>query len=261
MAAPLQGFATSTFTSGGCSKPVHRLGSGPPVLVMHEVPGITPQVERFARLVAAEGFTVVVPQLFGEPGVRYTAGALTASALRACVSREFHLFAARDASPLTGWLRALCRTLHEELGGKGVGAIGMCITGNFALTLMVDPWVMAAVLGQPSLPVPVLKSLRSELHVSDADLEVVKGRVARGEKVLGLRFSDDWLCPAERFARLQQELGEGFEGIVIDSSPGNAHGFGRTAHSAVTRELVDEEGHPTKKALQRVLGFFDERLK
>ena len=137
----------------------------------------------------------------------------------------------------------------------------MCLTGNFALALMVDSSVMAPVLSQPSLPFPVSASHRRALHLSDADLGVVKQRVAQGCSVLGLRFSHDPMCPADRFERLREELGNGFEGIDVDSSPGNPLDIPRTAHSVVTADLVDEAGHPTREALDRVLGLFREKLR
>jgi dienelactone hydrolase len=181
--------------------------------------------------------------------------------VRACVSREFSVLARRQSSPITGWLRALCRHAHAECGGPGVGALGMCLTGNFALALMVDESVMAPVLSQPSLPFGVSASHRAALHLSDGDLEKVKERVKGGCPVLGMRFTGDPLCPGERFEALRRELGAGFEAIEIDSSPGNPFGIKRLAHSVVTEDLVDSEGHPTRAALERVLAFFAERLR
>jgi dienelactone hydrolase len=136
----------------------------------------------------------------------------------------------------------------------------MCLTGNFALALMVDEFVLAPVLSQPSLPAPYAQAQRAGLHLSPADLEVVMRRAASGIGVLALRFTGDPMCRAERFQRLRRELGSGVETIEIDSSPGNPHGLAKNAHSVVTRELVDKEGHPTRAALDRVLGFFRERL-
>jgi dienelactone hydrolase len=170
------------------------------------------------------------------------------------------VLAADASSPITDWLRALCRRAHAECGGRGVGALGMCLTGNFALALMVDPSVRAPVLSQPSLPLPLGAARRAGLHLAPADLERVRERAAGGCGVLGLRFTHDPLCPAERFARLRRELGAGFEAIEIDSGPGNPHGIRRVAHSVLTEDLVDETGHPTRQALDRVLGFFRERL-
>jgi dienelactone hydrolase len=230
------------------------------VVIMPEIPGVTPPVASFAERVAGAGFTVFVASLFGTPGKPVSIPYALGQVARACVSRELSVLAANASSPVTVWLRALCRQIHAELGGKGVGAIGMCLTGNFALALMVEPAVMAPVLSQPSLPFPVSAERRAGLHLSDADLAVVKERVAGGCTVLGMRFTEDRAVPPERFARLRTELGKGFEAIEIDSSPGNAYGIKRSAHSVVTNDLVDQEGHPTRQALDRVLAFFAERL-
>jgi dienelactone hydrolase len=256
----LPGFAASPFTFDGITRTVYRRGEGPAVVIMPEIPGITPQVASFAERVAAEGFTVFVASLFGTPGRPISPLYAVPELVRACISREFSVLAANESSPITAWVRALCREVHAELGGRGVGAIGMCITGNFALALMVDPIIMAPVLSQPSLPFGIGKERRAGLHLSEADLCTVKERVAAGCPVLGMRFTGDRLVPPERFARLRSELGDGFEGIEIDSSPGNPWGIKRTAHSVVTTDLVDQEGHPTRQALERVLAFFKERL-
>lgn len=256
----MEGFAEDVFAHEGVTHPVYRKGSGPAVVVIHEIPGISPPVEAFARRVVDAGFTVYAPSLFGTPGRPVSLPYVLGQLARACISREFHVLAANASSPVTDWLRALCRRAHAECGGPGVGAIGMCITGNFALALMVDPSVMAPVLTQPSLPFGVTAAHRAGIHLSDADLAVVKQRVADGCPVLGLRFTDDFMCPGSRFATLKRELGPGFEAIEIDSSRGNRHGIPTTAHSVVTIDLVDCEGHPTRVALDRVLGFFRERL-
>ncbi len=257
----MQGFSESTFSHATTSCPVYRRGDGPGIVVMPEIPGITPEVRRFCERVADAGFHVVVPSLFGTPERPLSPSYALRSLTKVCVSREFSVLASRGASPITTFLRALCRQVYEERGGKGVGALGMCITGNFALALMVDEHVMAPVLSQPSLPLGLSKGMRAGIHVSDEDLVTIKRRVSDGACVLGLRFTGDKLVPKERFETLRRELGKGFEGIEIDSSPGNPHGISPTAHSVLTNDLVDEEGHPTRKALDRVLQFFEERLK
>ncbi|MFK7975230.1 MAG: dienelactone hydrolase family protein, partial [Halioglobus sp.] len=213
----------------------------PAVVVMHEVPGIYPAVIDFAERLVAQGYTVYMPSLTGTPGREFSGPYVLSSIGRACISKEFHVLAQRESSPITNALRALCRHAHAQCGGVGVGAIGMCLTGNFALSLMVDESVMAPVLSQPSLPFPVSKKHKCALHISDDDLAIVKQRIASEDvSVLGLRFTDDPMCPPERFARLQEELGEGFESVEIDSSKGNDFGLSGSAHSVVTRDLVDE---------------------
>jgi len=256
----LEGFEASTFGHAGITRPIYRRGAGPGVVIVHEIPGITPEVAHLGRRVADAGFTAVLPSLFGTPGKEFSGTYVAAQLARACISREFQVLARRMSSPITDYLRALARQVHAECGGPGVGALGMCLTGNFALSMMLDEAVMAPVLSQPSLPFGVSQDHRGAIHLSDEDLEVVKQRTRNGCGVLGLRFTRDPLVPPERFETLRRELGDGFEAIEIDSSKGNAHGIPAMAHSVLTKDLVDEEGHPTRAALDRVLTLFHERL-
>jgi dienelactone hydrolase len=262
----LPDFTETTFSHGGASRTVFRKGSGPGVVIMSEIPGITPNVAAFGKRVADEGFSVFMPDLFGTPGRPVSIPYVASSLLQVCVSREFSLLAARQASPITEWLRALCRYAHDEVGGKGVGAIGMCLTGNFALALMVEPVVMAPVLSQPSLPLAIGAELSEGLHVSDHDLNVIKRRVhdEEGLKVIGLRFNNDRACPKARFDHLTRELGDKFRRIEIDSSPGNGDHLPTSAHSVLTEDFADTQGRPrssTQAALDEVLAFFRERLR
>jgi dienelactone hydrolase len=256
----LDGFTRTSFTHDLQTRPVYRRGEGPAVVVIHEIPGIIPEVARFATRVADAGFAVYMPHLFGTPGRPFSMPYAVGVLMGCCVSREFRVLAANESSPITNWLRALARLANEETGKRGVGVIGMCLTGNFALTLALDEAVLAPVLSQPSLPFPVSKARKAGLHLSEEGLVSLKKRAAAGLKVLGLRFTNDVSCPGERFQRLRDEIGPAFEAIEIDSSEGNAHGIPRSAHSVVTKDLVDREGHPTREALDRVIGFFRERL-
>ena len=256
----LDGFEQDTFTDAGETKTVYRAGSGPAVIVISEMPGITPNVAAFAQRVVAIGCSVTLPVLFGQPGrevgVPYALRSLTGG----CVSREFSTIALRRTSPVTTWLRALAKHEHERCGGPGVGVVGMCFTGGFALGMMVDDTVLAPVLSQPSLPFPVSKKHKADVGISDADLARVKERTAEGVDVLGLRFTCDRLSPGERFETLRRELGDRFIGVEIDSSEGNPNGLAKGAHSVLTEHLVDEPGHPTHDALQQVLDLFRTRL-
>jgi dienelactone hydrolase len=259
----LADFTCETFSHDGVSRPVYRLSgirSGAPagrgVVLLHEVPGITPEAARLARRLAAAGHHVIMPSLFGTPGKPFSVGYVGQTMARLCVAGEFATLAARRSGPIVDWLRALCRAAHAELGGPGVGVIGMCFTGNFALALMADPSVLAPVASQPSLPL----GRPGELHLSEPELVQLRTRARAGQSLLGLRFTGDVLCPRARFERLRAELGDRFESIEIDSSPGNRHGIRRYAHSVLTLDFVDEAGHPTRAAMDRVLGFLAERL-
>jgi len=253
------GFDRVMFTHQGRSHPVYRAGTGPAVIVIHEIPGIHPGMITFAQRLLEAGYRVYLPSLFGRPGEPFGAGPLLRSMLRVCVSREFAILADRT-SPVAIWLRALAAAAHRECGGPGVGAIGMCVTGGFALAMAVEPAVLAPVVSQPGLLAPLTTAKRAAVGLDATDLAQVKERTHRGLCVLGLRFSADRGCPAERFATLRRELGGAFEAIEVDSSPGNPHGIPTRAHAVLTVDLVDEPGHPTRAALDRVLGFLDQRL-
>jgi dienelactone hydrolase len=238
----LPGWDESTFTADGRTYPTFRKGSGPGVIVVHEVPGITPKVQAFAEEVVAAGFTVVMPSLLGTPGAPMSVGNVVKVISKVCVSSEFNTWAANRTSPVTTWLRALAKDLHTELGGPGVGALGMCLTGGFALAMMVDGHVAAPVLSQPSTPFPVTRRLAADLNLSPADLAAVKERVAAGCPVLGLRYTGD-KAVGTRFETLRRELGDGFLAVEL---PGRKH-------SVVTE-------HRDEASVQRVLEFFRERL-
>lgn len=256
----LDGYQTGEFDALGRRRTVYRAGSGPAVIVMSEMPGITPAVADFGRTVAGAGFSAVVPHLFGRDGASPSARTFAASLAEVCISREFVLLAKGRTSPVTAWLRRLAAAEHQRCGGPGVGAVGMCLTGGFALALMVDDVVVAPVLSQPSLPFPVSAAHRRDLGISDGDLARVRARVAEGTCVLGLRFSGDRASPPDRFERLRSELGDGFLAVELDSSPGNPFGHRPQAHSVLTEDLDDRPDTPTRQALDRVLGFLAERL-
>jgi dienelactone hydrolase len=254
------GFDAQALSFEGATRCVYRAGRGPAVIVMSEIPGITPAVAGFAQRVVESGHTVFMPSLFGEPmrplQRRYAARVL----LRACISREFRVLAANQSSPIVDWLRALARHAHDECGGRGVGAIGMCLTGNFALAMMLNAPVLAPVLAQPSLPIGITRSRREGLHASAAELQAAHQKIdEQGARILALRFVQDPMCRGERFARLQREFGAAFEAIEIDEKYANPRGP-KPAHSVLTNHLIDETGQPTRVALERTLAFLKEQL-
>jgi dienelactone hydrolase len=242
----LTGWEKSSFTAAGFTRDVYRRGSGPGVVVVHEIPGITPKVAEFANDVVAAGFTVLMPSLVGTPGKAPSGGYMSASMSKVCVSKEFTSWALNQTSPIIGWLRALARNLHNEVGGPGVGAIGMCFSGGFALAMMVDDIMVAPVLSQPSMPFAVGKKARgADLNLSADDAMVVARRAAEGCQVLGLRFTGDKLV-GDRFASLRRLLGDAFIAVELPSSSSRDH--------SVLTEQRDEA------SVQKVLGFLRERL-
>ncbi|MFF0453708.1 dienelactone hydrolase family protein [Nocardia africana] len=258
---PLIDFTRESFTHAGISHPILRSGTGPAVIVMTEVPGITPKVAEFARRVRDLGLTSVLPDMFGtagrDPGpaghgllrsATYQVGTIA----RLCIGREFSMLAGPRNSPITAWLRALGAAEHRRCGGPGIGAVGMCLTGGFALAMAADDHLLAPVLSQPATPVPLTRRRRGGIGIETADLARIRQRCAQGLGVVGLRFRGDRLVPEERFAYLRRQLGPAFVAVELDPEDANP-GAPMPPHSVLTEHLVDTPGHPTRQALDLVL--------
>lgn len=260
---PLDDFTSRQITLNDVTKTVYVAGHGPAVIVMTEMPGISPHVARFARWVRDAGFTVFMPSLFGRDGAVPGAEEGVAVFRKACVSAEFRAFGADASSPVTVWLRALAKHAHEECGGPGVGAIGMCFTGNFALSMTLEKSVLAPVLSQPSLPL----DKPDGLDISPEDLATVRQRLDKDDlTVMGYRFAGDQICRAERFAALSTALGDRFISRTLPDSAASTEPppfFKQHVaypHSVVTAHLIDEAGQPTIAARDEILAFFAMRL-
>jgi dienelactone hydrolase len=254
--ADYQSFA---FSHGRWTREVFRRGTGPAVIIIHEIPGLHGGVVRFADHVAAAGMTVFLPSLFGKPGkpvsMPYAAGEILAGI---CIRREFQVWAGKGSSPIVDWLRALARQAHGECGGKGVGAVGMCFTGGFALAMMTEPAVVAPVLSQPSQPI-FGKGKASAIDASPAEIACARRRFAEEDlSMIGLRFVGDALVPGARFDRLKREFGDRFEAIDLADAEA-LQGTGMQPHSVLTLHLDDRAGTPTKQVEERVIAFFKSR--
>ena len=246
MTTLLDGWQRSEFTADGRTREVFRGGHGPGVIVIHEIPGITPKIVAFANDVVAAGFTVAMPSLVGRPGRPVSLLYGTSSMAKICIAREFVTWALQRTSPIITWLRALATDLHESVGGSGVGAVGMCFSGGFALGMMVEDAMIAPVLSQPSLPFALGKpARRADLNLSPDDAQRVAQRAAEGCEVLGLRFDDDKLV-GTRFDSLRALLGDAFIAVELPSAA-------RRDHSVLT-EQRDEA------SVQRVIEFLQAKL-
>jgi len=245
MAMSIPGWDHSTFTHDDVSHETYRKGSGPAVVVVHEIPGITPKVLEFAERVVAQGFTVVMPLLVGEVGREPSGGYTLSSMSKICISREFTTMAMHKTSPIISWLRAIARQIHSEVGGIGVGAVGMCFSGGFALGMMVDDIMVAPVLSQPSMPFAVGSRRSADLNLSPSDEARIVERAQAGCQVLGLRFTGDKLV-GTRFNSLRDLLGDAFVAVEFESTT-------KQDHSVLT-EQIQEEG------VVRVLEFLKLKL-
>ena len=253
-----EGYERFDFTDGPWTRPVYRKGSGPAVIVIHEMPGLHPLVVRFADHVAEAGMTVFCPSLFGTPGKPPSRGYAMASMLQAiCIRREFNVWATDKSSPIVEWLRALARKAHGECGGKGVGAVGMCFTGGFALAMMTEPSVVAPVLSQPSMPAATGSAKRAAgFDATPAEVACAKRRFdEEGLSLLGLRYRSDILVPDARWETYRKTFGDKFESIELsdeDAAPAMI-----PPHSVLTLHLKPDG--PSKAAELRTIQYFKER--
>jgi dienelactone hydrolase len=256
MHASLTDFDSYRVTIAGKTKDVLRAGTtGPCIIICHELPAITPEVAEFARYVVSKGFRVSLPVFVGKPGIAQTKSSLLPAVAKVCISREFNFFSAGKSSPIVDWLRAFGRQEHARCGGPGIGVVGMCFSGGFALGMAVDPHVLAPVVSQPGLPGLLPGSKPGSIDVSEAELAAVRARLDADQDlcVLGFRFSGDKLVPAERFAHLQARLGNQFVGVTFDSGPGNPDGYPANAHSVLSQHLVPA-------ARDQVIALFERQL-
>jgi dienelactone hydrolase len=254
---PLSDYSLSHFTAGPYTRPVYRRGSGPAVIVIHEVPALHTLVIDFADRLAAAGMTVICPSLFGTPGsVPTKAAAVKQLFLNICIRREFSVWSDGRSSPIVDWLRALAAQAHAECGGPGVGAIGMCFTGGFALALMTEPAVIAPVLSQPSLPIRGAGT--GSIDCTSAEIACARRRFeAEDLSLLALRYKSDKLVPDARFRRFEREFPGRVETIELDDADARS-GTGMAPHSVLTVHLPD--AGPGKEAERRVIGFLRQRL-
>jgi len=242
----LDGWERNSFTAAGYTHDTYRRGDGPGVIVIHEIPGITPTVVEFANDVVDRGFTVVMPDLVGTPGKPPSIPYILGSLAKVCISKEITAWALNRTTPVTAWLRALGRVLHSEVGGPGIGAVGMCFSGGFALGMMVDDIMLAPVLSQHSFPIARGKGDASgNLGLSPDDEAAVIRRAEEGCQVLGLRFTGD-RAVGTRFETLREQLGDSFIAVELPSTSKQDHSV-----------LTEQRDEPS---VQCVLDFLADRL-
>jgi dienelactone hydrolase len=250
VAGTTAGFDAFAFEAGGRRKTVFVRGEGRAVLLMHDMAGLTPECLVLARRLARGGLRVYVPLLFGWPGQASRVLGLG----QALLSRDFNLFADEGPGALTDWLRPLCREISARDGWRRIGVIGMGITGSLVFSLLMEPCVWAPVTSHPSTPFPLAERSRTCHGIPEQHL--VNLRTRSDVRLLGWRFSEDRLCPPQRFRRLAQLMGRRFDGREIPSGEGTA--FAATAHGVL--DSRKPQTPPIPDAIERTTRFLVARL-
>jgi len=240
-------FQAQTATGHTIVHDVYTRGSSTAtVVIIQELPGIGKETLALADTFFENGYRVVLPHLFGPLG-RTTM--LRNLVQVFCMRQEFRLFEKQGTSPIVDWLRALCKDLTQSHEATHVGVIGMCLTGNFAISLMADEHVLASVASQPSMPLMSQK----HIHMSQTEVSNARRRLDTEGPMMALRFEGDKICTAEKFEQLRQTFNDNRERIQLVELPG-------PGHSVLTRDLMSG-GQPAQEALQNVLGYFAAKLK
>jgi dienelactone hydrolase len=210
-----------------------------------------------------------VPWLFGPLGVR----APLRNGIRLCVSREFANLRGGVSSPITTWLRALTAYIAKHSGAPRVGAIGMCLTGAFAIPLIIDPHVVAAVAAQPAAPLSPLFTAfgighemhLSRLNVSDGEIAAARARLEAGQAhLLSVRCRSDRICPRAKIERLRREFPVGLE-IREYAQLDERNCLGERPHATFTKEYRLAPNAPvehySRRAFADLVAFLDQHLR
>jgi dienelactone hydrolase len=240
---------------GSITHEVYFEGDGPAVVLMHELPGMTPGCLRAAKRIVECGFKVYLPLFFGHPNDYSISDGLFSTVF--CIRHEFNVFTSNGVSPIAEWLRELCRRVYADCGNRGVGLIGMCLTGNVVLSVMLEPTVRVPVMCEPALPF----FHKSALGVPEEDLAMAKLRAA-SNPILAFRFESDNKCPKERFRTLREAFGENIRTVEIPTGPDNPFDIPKNAHSVLTGDYPDQENpnHPVQHAFDEILMHFRREL-
>lgn len=257
----LHGFERRGFNEAGLHCPVFVSDTGQaPILLLHELPALTPEVAHLGRVLVAAGFRVYMPSLLGRPGQVPTAMDKANSGAQVCIRSEFNALGRGDHTrPIVAGLRRLAAQASDEANGASVGVLGLCLTGGFALAVALEAPVAAAVAAEPSLPLLA----PNNVDLSPADQTALASRLRAGEvRAMVLRFQGDDLSPCGKLRRYGEGLGETLVSRCLDDEAADPRRTGKPRHHCVlTNHLVEAPGEQTLAVRDEVVAFFDWRLR
>lgn len=258
------GFDSFSFEHGAYRHLVFEKGTGPAVVVMHELPGLSGPAVRFAERLVDAGFHVYLPLLFGHA----MQDASLTSFARLCISREFARLKVNVSAPVCDWLRGLVRKIGDESPDTKVGVIGMCLTGGFVIPMIMEPALGAGVISQPSVPFSFAYLYLGvgkgdwmyELNVAKAAIDsAVDATKRRDIRLIVQHFKDDRLCPPERVELIKNWFGPCATSYHYPKPSPQS----KAPHALLTEEYdkaADDPANSTRVAFQQVVAFLRAQL-
>jgi dienelactone hydrolase len=226
--------------------------TGPTVILMHESPGVSESTFAVAAVLLKHDYRIVMPVLLDVPwtgpGFRHQ----VANMIKLCVAREISALSQGGTGAIVEWLRGLADAEFASTNGRPVGVIGMCFSGGFALGMITNPHVKAAVMSQPALPA-VFSLRHSDLGLSKEDLEDIHDLVGKGGCIRAMRFTRDWKSPPARMKLIHKEFPDA-ECCEIKSEK-------RSLHSVLALAVDAPTGSELGRALRATIAFLDRHLK
>ncbi|MFK8183345.1 MAG: dienelactone hydrolase family protein [Phormidesmis sp.] len=243
-------FTETEKSFGDISHPVWSGGHGPPIILMHEIDGFAPAFMQLAMRLG-KAFTVHAPIFYGKVGER-----VNEVSAYFCIRREFEFFRLGKTSPIASWVRELAADIHGQAeGSKGVGVVGMCMTGGIVLATISHASVAVGVAAQPSLP---LGSIGSRRRKEDLGMppEDIQAAAQSGTPVLTLRYEHDPICPEPRISSITRQ-------IPSAQAPPDFL-CNRTSHPTLTDFFRKKEGteirNVSDQAIHYTLSFLSKHL-
>jgi dienelactone hydrolase len=194
--------------------------SHPPVVLLHELPGLTPADLALGYCLAGRELHVYVPVLFGEPG--QDNGIL--GYFQSCATREFECSKLSTSSSVLDRIEQVVEHAHK-VAGRGVGVIGMCLTGIFPLALLRNRHVRAAVVCQPTLPFSLLARGPAGAQIDNLGLgqDDLVAALRSDVSFLAVRYAQDRLCPEGRMKKIETTFGDRVAVIRIPTDAPKRH--------------------------------------
>ena len=182
-----------------------------PLIILHELPGMSPSFIKYCSEMADKGFKVYMPLMFKSPNTQMS----NLQTGLFCLTWEFKkLFRARGserhARPFTAWLIELVDFVGANNPDAKIGVVGMCLTGSFAIAAIAAPNVNAAVVCQPSHPfffgIKTL-GLSNSQRTNAAD----RAQTLTRPCAKGYRFKDDHISRESHMSAVQDLMRDTFE--------------------------------------------------